>query len=357
MPGTVSGQLRNIPFLTLVTGLAIAHLLLLISSRFERRRYLASFELLQVNVYETTQTVPPKSSDVGDNPRRPSPTPQLSASETAPRSSEVVTLDQSIFSDAASTVASADPSSAVFTTYQSVVSTAASILASAETASASSGPKKAHIIIGVVVGILVATAGLWLVWRCKKKKSSTTKEGKKQADEKWTSTQNPPIAGLGLGVYGDEYYSAAGSHTNSPTRGEMEPGSSTDRARDSLGRQALYSPQSLLQPSVIDVSPPSSNTSPNNHGLFPPGVPPSEISGEPSATPELSPNPEASQINRYLPASSHISVGGSGQCGQASRPLRQDETGMRPNLAISHDNQGSHVMSWMSYEGGVGPSK
>lgn len=149
----------------------------------------------------------------------------------------------------------------------------------------------------------------------------------------------------------DGYYSAAGSHPNSSHHG-AGPSTTNATAGDGVGNQAPYSPQSFLQPSINDVSAPSTTSSPNNYGRFPSGVPPSEMSGESPATPELSPNPDAPQINKSGPGSPNSHNGGMGQGGQRTA-LTSDEA-MRPNLEISHDswNGGrNHVMSWMSYEG------
>lgn len=275
------------------------------------------------------------------------------------------------------------PSSALGSTGQPAASTAASNTSDSGNAPASSGTKKIPIIIGVVIGVVVAAISIWLLWRRVKRRTSAAKEAMKQADEKWAPARNRSRSGHGLGVYGskhhqrtqhrgkeypyndlldvltDDYYSAAGAyvHPTSTHHGRDHEGTNIDRGEDGLGKQVPYSPQSFLQPSVNDASAPSTKASPNNYGVFPTDGLSSEMSGESIATPELSPKPETSQINRSRPEASKVQWSEAGRGKPYDRAQTPSEAnGMRPNLEIPQDDGNSgrnHVMSWMSYESGA----
>lgn len=73
------------------------------------------------------------------------------------------------------------------------------------TAPASSSSNKVPIIVGVVIGVVVAAIGIWLLWRCLRKRTSAAKEARKQANEKWGATPNRSTSGHGLGVYESMY--------------------------------------------------------------------------------------------------------------------------------------------------------
>lgn len=154
----------------------------------------------------------------------------------------------------------------------------------------------------------------------------------------------------------DDYYTAAGSHFPLP---DHEPTDDNTLQEGGVKKQAPYSPQSFLRPSMKDMSAPSSKSSPNNYGLFPGCASslPSEMSGASSPRPELSPNPERSQINQSRAASPQFKAG---RNDQVIPPSSNEGNPMKPNLRISHDDHeggNKHVMSWMSYEeGAAGPA-
>ncbi|KAL8926879.1 MAG: hypothetical protein Q9208_002688 [Pyrenodesmia sp. 3 TL-2023] len=208
-----------------------------------------------------------------------------------------------------------------------------------------------------------------------RRRTSTAKEARKQADEKWAPARNQPGSGHGLGVYGskhlqrprdgekgyrfndsfdlltDDYYSAAGAHVHpTPTHhGQNHDGTSIDREGDGAGKQAPYSPRSFLQPSVNHTSAPSTNSSPNSYAVFTGGELSSEMSGEPIPTPELSPNPERSQINRPRPEASKVQMAETGRDKPYDRAQKSTEADeMRPNLEVpQHYGNGErdHVMT------------
>lgn len=158
----------------------------------------------------------------------------------------------------------------------------------------------------------------------------------------------------------ENYYSAAGSYSGLPRRRSRDGSAPRSGEESDIRKQAPYSPHSLLHPSVYDVSAPSSNSSPNNYGLFPTSASPalpSEMSGASSPKPERSPNPERSLINKPQPTSSTLVI----DQGEHIHPPPTDAANpMQSNLGISHDERtggNKHVMSWMSYEdGAAGPT-
>lgn len=159
----------------------------------------------------------------------------------------------------------------------------------------------------------------------------------------------------------DDYYSSAGIPSGSVRDARTDPGKRTKRNETDVERGFPYSPQSLVHASTHDDSAPSSLSSPNNQGLFPtsPALL-SELSGESSPTPELSPNPERSQINSSQRDSGHSTMGVPSQQGNLGPQHLTENPRMQPNLGMSRDNKGrrgSHVMSWMSYgDGDAGPT-
>ncbi|KAL9027112.1 MAG: hypothetical protein Q9196_004321 [Gyalolechia fulgens] len=67
----------------------------------------------------------------------------------------------------------------------------------------SSSPQKTPIIIGVVLGVVIASLGIWLIWHYMKRKTkSSMEETKKDGREGWPPGQEPPSSGNGLGLYG-----------------------------------------------------------------------------------------------------------------------------------------------------------
>ncbi|KAL8935585.1 MAG: hypothetical protein Q9216_005352 [Gyalolechia sp. 2 TL-2023] len=237
-------------------------------------------------------------------------------------------------------------------TNQPTASTIAPLTAEDGESSGSSSPKTTPIIVGVVLGVVVALLGILLTWHCmKRKRRLAMEEAKKDKRERWPLQDGPPPWGNIIGRYG------VGSHSVSP---HHEPTDDNTLQEGGARKQAPYSPQSLLHPSMNDVSVPSSNSSPNNYGLFPAGASsalPSEMSGASSPRPELSPNPERWQINQVRAVSPHFKAS---QNKQAVQPCSDEGNPMKPNLGISHGNRkegNKHVMSWMSYEdGAAGPT-
>ncbi|KAI4100656.1 MAG: hypothetical protein L6R37_005319 [Teloschistes peruensis] len=112
-------------------------------------------------------------------------------------------------------------------------------------------------------------------------------------------------------------------------------------------------------PMTHNSSVPSALSSPANHEGFQPTSPAlvSELSGQSTPTPELSPNPERLQINRGRPRTSTVVEGVDGIL---PVPKVSENGRMRPNLEMTGDEHSggkpSHVTSWMSYgNGAAGP--
>ncbi|KAL9580393.1 MAG: hypothetical protein Q9203_006322 [Teloschistes exilis] len=159
-----------------------------------------------------------------------------------------------------------------------------------------------------------------------------------------------------LGRYGDAYYSAAGAISGFAN--EMQQ-AKTERPGNELKDQPPNSLTSPQHPMTHASSVPSALSSPANHGGFQPTSPAlvSELSGQSTPTPELSPNPGRLQINHCRPRTSTVVEGV-----DAILPVpKVSENGrMRPNLEMTGDEHSggkpSHVTSWMSYgEGAAGP--
>ncbi|KAL8650199.1 MAG: hypothetical protein Q9226_005240 [Calogaya cf. arnoldii] len=211
---------------------------------------------------------------------------------------------------------------------------AATTAAAVSGTSSSSSTSKTPIIIGVVVGVVVAAIAIWLVWfGVRKKRRRIRDEATKPKRDHWL--QGSPESEQRLGI------------------------SSGMQGR--IGHDGLpHSPMSYMYPSKQEVSVPSSESSPNNGGLFPsPGVP-LELSVEPSPRPELSLNPEILEINKARDQAGLFHQGTPTTDSHPSPRNVADSTEMRSNLEVSDEEnkrRGSHVMSWMSYSNGTaGPA-
>ncbi|KAL8671169.1 MAG: hypothetical protein Q9168_004322 [Polycauliona sp. 1 TL-2023] len=195
----------------------------------------------------------------------------------------------------------------------------------------STSSSRTPIIVGVVVGVVVAAIAIWLVWVVvKRRRKRIRDEATKPEREQWS--QGPPDTGHGLGI------------------------SSGHNAHD----EAPHSPWSYMYSPKQDESVPSSESSPNNGGIFPSPIVPSELSAEPSPKAELSPNPETLEINkaRYPSGVSRPDTPSTYSNPSPRHPPGGPE--MRSNLEVSDEEdrrRGSHVMSWMSYgSGAAGPA-
>ncbi|KAL8737577.1 MAG: hypothetical protein Q9181_001555 [Wetmoreana brouardii] len=229
------------------------------------------------------------------------------------------------------------------------------------THSVSKTPIIARVVVGVVLVLLIG----WFTWFCvrrRKRKSSASEEAKRLEREQCLPISDTMKPGQGLGVYGDDYYSAANMPSSHAGDEQPTSGRSFGEAGNNGERRFPYSPQSLLHPSTHDGSLASSQSSPNSYGHFPTGASPallSELSGESCPTPELSPNPERLQINSSPRQSSYSMI--PNQDSDSRPPDPSENPRMQPNLETSRDDtdrRGSHVMSWMSYgEGAAGPTR
>lgn len=66
-----------------------------------------------------------------------------------------------------------------------------------------SNPKTTPIIIGVVLGVVIASVGIWLTWRCmQRKRRSVMEETAKNKRETWPTRQDLLQSGNTLGLYG-----------------------------------------------------------------------------------------------------------------------------------------------------------
>ena len=162
-----------------------------------------------------------------------------------------------------------------------------------------------------------------------------------------------------MSIAGD-YYSRAALPSGAPSE-PAKSGSDLPRHDEDRVKAYLQSPGSPPDVSIRHTSTPSSLASPRNHGSFPtsPGLV-SELSGEPSPVPELSPDPQRSSINRSPRVISHAEV--TNNQSQTSKPVKDvEESRMRPNLGVSGDEgpkRSEHVMSWMSHQNGdAGPAR
>ncbi|KAL8777638.1 MAG: hypothetical protein Q9213_007776 [Squamulea squamosa] len=206
---------------------------------------------------------------------------------------------------------------------------------------------KTPIIVGVVVGVLFITIALWLVWFCvRRRKKRIRDEATKHEQEHWLPGHGYPGSDQSLGIYSSSHYSAALDASDTARNKQISSGLGS---RESGKKRPPYSPRSFVFPSKHDGSVPSSESSPDSGGLFPSSTIPSELSAESSPKAELSPNPEALEINRSRPPDQKTPTTG----GHPSPRRPPEATEMRPNLEISDDEdrrRGSHVMSWMSSE-------
>ncbi|KAI4223079.1 MAG: hypothetical protein L6R36_005681 [Xanthoria steineri] len=249
------------------------------------------------------------------------------ATDTTTSSPSVNTSPMTSASTSTPTVQSSSDTQAPLTT--SGTRTGSGATAAAETAttangnSSSNSPSKTPIIIGAVLGVVVGAVVIRLVWLGVRRRKRIRDEATKPEGEHWLQGQPLPGSDQSPGFYSDGYYSAASV------------------------------------PSKQGGSAPSSQSSPNNGGVFPSPVVPSELSAEPSPKPELSPNPETLEINKARDQSRLPSQSTSTTDGQPSPRHPAGGIEMRSNLEVSDEEdmrRGSHVMSWMSYaNGAAGP--
>ncbi|KAI4266697.1 MAG: hypothetical protein L6R38_008597 [Xanthoria sp. 2 TBL-2021] len=265
--------------------------------------------------------------DAANAARRTSQDSSSTAADTSTYSLRVHTPPRTLASTSTPTVQSSSASQASPTTSGTPTGSSSSATAAAETAapgggtSSSNSTSKTPIIIGMVVGVVVAAIAVWLIWfGARRRRKRIRDEATKPEREHWLQGQPSPGSDQGLGIYSERYYSAASV------------------------------------PSKQDGSVPSSQSSPNSGGLFPsPGVP-SELSAEPSPKPELSPNPETLEINKARDQSGLSSEGTPTTDSHPSPRHPAGATEMRSNLEVSDEDdkrRGSHVMSWMSYSNGA----
>ncbi|KAL8768556.1 MAG: hypothetical protein Q9209_005241 [Squamulea sp. 1 TL-2023] len=227
-----------------------------------------------------------------------------------------------------------------------------------EDAASSADPvNKSAIIVGVVLGVVIVAITLWLVYFCvKRRRKRIRDEATKPEQEHWLPGQGYPEPNQGLGIYPDQYYSAALDASNTAENKQVSSGT-VSRDMGHIGRKiAPHSPWSFVLLSKRDGPVHSSDSSPNNGGLYPSPTVPSELSAEPSPKAELSPNPEALEINRSRTPDQETPT----TDGHPSPRRPREATKMRSNLEVSDDEdrrRGSHVLSWMSYgNGAAGPT-
>ncbi|CAL8584371.1 hypothetical protein XPA_009973 [Xanthoria parietina] len=249
--------------------------------------------------------------------------------DTSTSSPSVNTPPMMSASTSTPTVPSSSPTQAPLTT--SGTRTGSGATAAAKTATNANGnssskpsPSKTPIIIGAVLGVVVAAVVIWLVWfGVRRKRKRIRDEATKPEREHWLQGQPLPGSDQSPGFYSDGHYSAASV------------------------------------PSKRGGSAPSSQSSPNNGGVFPSPVVASELSAEPSPKPELSPNPETLEINKARDQSRLSSQSTSTTDRHPSPRHPASGIEMRSNLEVSDEEdvrRGSHVMSWMSYaNGAAGP--
>ncbi|KAI4274947.1 MAG: hypothetical protein LQ337_003553 [Flavoplaca oasis] len=223
------------------------------------------------------------------------------------------------------------PTSETLSASQSSATVAAETAATEEGTSSSKSTSTTPIIIGAVVGLVASAIAIWLVWLgVRRRRRRIRDEATKPEREDWL--QGSPESGQGLGIS-----SGQDEHNRTP-----------------------HSPWSYMYPSKQDGSVPSSESSPNNGGLFPSPTVPSELSAEPPPKPELPPHPETLEINKTRHRSGLSTQGTPTTASHPSPGHPPESSEMRSNLEVSDEEdkrRGSHVMSWMTYSNGAaGPA-
>ncbi|KAL8803631.1 MAG: hypothetical protein Q9182_003046 [Xanthomendoza sp. 2 TL-2023] len=221
----------------------------------------------------------------------------------------------------------------------------------------SSGPaRKIPIIVGVAGGVVAAAIAMWLIWR-NGNTGFRDMVGRKQirgleSMEITPHTKSQPSPGLLTEHGGDGYYSASlgpSELTNDKRAPSQTNSSEVIGARN---KQIPYSPQSILFSTKEEESVPSSPLLPNSGGFLPSPTVRSELSAEPSPKPELSPNPEKLEINKWQQQSGQWNMDPPTTDSHLSPRDIPEASAMRANLEVSDEGDRrrfSHVMSWMSY--------
>ncbi|KAL8875029.1 MAG: hypothetical protein Q9198_006559 [Flavoplaca austrocitrina] len=245
---------------------------------------------------------------------------------------EVNTPLRTIASTSTPTVQISSATQASPTTSGTLSASRSSATVAAETAATEGETSSSKVTsTPIIVGVVAAAIAIWLIWfGVRRRRRRIRDEATKREREDWL--QGSPESGQGLGIS-----SGQDEHNRAP-----------------------HSPWSYMYPSKQDGSVPSSESSPNNGGLFPSPIVPSELSAEPSPKPELPPHPETLEINKTRHRSGLSSQGTPITASHPSPGHPPESTEMRSNLEVSDEEdkrRGSHVMSWMTYSNGAaGPA-